>query len=259
VQADFTTQVVEEFHSQLNVLYSEFHKNSRTLSETQAQISNLESDFQISARTIKWMQCKVFDLSRHLSQMGCFIEEAQEKHLLTQHDVAKLAKDLATVRESQKRAPPPGEIQSSMEVGSIEIPHHLTSCSTFSKDFDSTYLYDHSLTNSHLTLEGSDATNLDVAHNQAFQAPMSQDGVMTSVESYDGITKCALEGARMNEACDPSTTDCKVHEIKQQVWSVNQQANPDPPRLLQRQKALGTIPEEKGGHATKNSNVPGVQ
>jgi len=91
--------------NQMAILSSEIHENSKMVSESQAQASNLEADFEINTRTLKWMECQVFDLSKRINQLGCIIEEAQEKHLLTQHGMDRLAKDLESVRTSQRIVP----------------------------------------------------------------------------------------------------------------------------------------------------------
>jgi len=238
----------EQIHTQMGCMLSELQKVSRSLCETKSQVTNLESDFHINARTVKWMQCKVFDLSRHMSQMGCYIEEAQEKHVLTQQNVTKLSKEVAGLRDFQRSLSPVRDMQAGMEMS-----HSTMSRAPFSNDF--ACLYDTSLNNAHAALQGLDVMNME--------APQSMDGVVAKAGSFEGegtgVNQNGLEGSRMPEACEYAMADAPLHEVKQQVGHMSHQFKLPPGRLIQRQKVLGTIPEEKSGQSTKHNASGGLQ
>jgi len=130
---DNTLRAVEEIHTQMATMTSEFNENSKILFETQAQISNLESDFKISTRTIKWMECKVFDLSSRLHEIGCLLEKAQEKHEMTRQECAR---DLASVGNSCQGAPCAQDADDS-----IGLPDLASSCAKSARSYNSPFYF----------------------------------------------------------------------------------------------------------------------
>jgi len=129
------TRCVAVINSQMAVLSSELHQNSKILGANQDRVSNMESEFLNCERALRWMECQVLDLSRRLNKIASVIEDSQEKEHWTQHGMTKLVNTF--VKDKVVAAPPSGNTGPG-----IEVPRHMSSFSDMSKDSEDTFPHD---------------------------------------------------------------------------------------------------------------------
>jgi len=232
------TRTVEEIYSQVTVVFAELQRNSQALNEIENKMSLMGCAF-----TLTGMRLKKSESSPRLSD----IDYLEDVSLASEHttglihdDLDELDRDMELERrlldkELQERVPLPGQIHSSKQ-----IPGPMPLCSKTTKDHESACLQqnisiiqpqlEHSSVASHLKIEGPGKVRVV---SSVAQPPHVQD--------HTFVKNIGREAERDTD----DMVDHAAHNHKDQGRTRSPQSKPiSSPKQLERQRSLGSIPEE---------------